>query len=130
MEVKGMATQMRLGDAMKHSTDVMQQMNVLVNIPELQESMKDMSREMFKAGMIDEIMDEGLETEDLEEETAAEVGKIFDEIGIDAALKMAIVAPMQAAEVPVAQPAVVAAPAAPDPVEDDIAKRIAMLQAA
>lgn len=131
-EVKTIAASMRLSDSMKKSTEVLQQMNTLVNIPELQESMRDMSREMMKAGMIDEIMEEGMDVEDLEEETAAEVGKIFDEIGIDAALKMAIVAPMAAAEVKVAQPAAPVAPVvvAPDPVEDDIAKRIAQLQAA
>ena len=59
---------------------VMKMVNDLIKVPQLNKTMRDMSREMMKAGMIDEIMDDALgsamDTEDLEEETEAELDKV------------------------------------------------------
>lgn len=53
--------------------------NDLIKVPQLNTTMREMAREMMKAGMIDEIMDESinsaLDTEDMEEETEAEIDK-------------------------------------------------------
>lgn len=58
----------------------MKMVNDLIKVPQLNKTMRDMSREMMKAGMIDEIMDDALDsamdTEDLEEETEAELDKV------------------------------------------------------
>lgn len=57
--------------------------NDLVKVPQLNKTMMEMSREMMKAGMIDEIMDDALDsamdTEDMEEETEAELDKVSNE---------------------------------------------------
>jgi charged multivesicular body protein 3 len=59
---------------------VMKMMTDMMKVPQLNATMAEMSREMMKAGMIDEIMDDAMEsamdTEDLEEETEAELDKV------------------------------------------------------
>ena len=59
---------------------VMKLVNDLIKVPQLNATMREMSKEMMKAGMIDEIMDESidsaLDTEDLEDETEAEIDKV------------------------------------------------------
>ena len=59
----------------------MKMMNDLIKIPQLNRTMAEMSREMMKAGMIDEIMDDAidsaLDSEDMEEETEAEIDKVL-----------------------------------------------------
>lgn len=52
----------------------------MIKIPQLNKTMAEMSREMMKAGMIDEVMDDAidsaLDSEEMEEETEAEVDKV------------------------------------------------------
>ncbi|CAK0847291.1 unnamed protein product, partial [Prorocentrum cordatum] len=113
-EMANQAATMRLADAMTRSTAVMQQMNALVKVPELHEAMSSMQREMIRAGLIDELIDEGMEDMDgpeLEQEAADEVDKVLEDLAIDASVRLAITRPAQAS-VPVASPAA-AAPAAP-----------------
>jgi charged multivesicular body protein 3 len=47
---------MKIAGAMKSSTDVMKSMSSLMSIPELQKTMMEMSKEMMKAGIIDEMI--------------------------------------------------------------------------
>ena len=58
---------------------VMKEVNNLMRVPELSATMQQMSKEMMKAGMIDEMMgdaiDDALDSEDMEEETDQEVEK-------------------------------------------------------
>merc|ERR1719352_598128 len=105
-------------DAIQGSTEVMQQIGALVNVPEIAVNMKDMQREMHKAGLIEEMMDESMDAmddADMEEETQAEVEKVLDELAIDASLRMAIVGSDPAAAATagysVAQPAAASASA-------------------
>lgn len=62
----------------------MQAMQSLVRYPELAGIMRDMSKEMMKAGIIEEMLDETMdsleESEELEEEAAKEVDKVLWEI--------------------------------------------------
>eukprot|EP00913_Durusdinium_trenchii_P010361 g9715.t1 len=60
-ELETTAATMRLSDSMSKSTEVMKQMNSLVRIPEMEESISSMKREMMRAGLIEEMMDEGME---------------------------------------------------------------------
>mmetsp|Transcript_39699 Transcript_39699/g.63069 ORF Transcript_39699/g.63069 Transcript_39699/m.63069 type:complete len:221 (+) Transcript_39699:69-731(+) len=101
-ELGNIAATVRSTDAIKGSTAVMQQIGTLVNVTEISESMKEMSKEMAKAGFIQEIIDEAQEAMDdvdVEEETALEVNKVLDELAIDAELKLKIAGPVGAPQV-------------------------------
>jgi charged multivesicular body protein 3 len=76
---------MKIAGSMKASTEVMKSMSNLMKIPELQKTMTEMSKEMMKAGIIDEMindtMDSVLDEEgDLDNIADAEVEKIILEI--------------------------------------------------
>lgn len=59
---------------------VMKVVNDLIKVPELNQTMQQMSREMMKAGLIEEtmgeMMDDALDTDDIEEDADAEVDKV------------------------------------------------------
>ncbi|XP_016334186.1 charged multivesicular body protein 3-like, partial [Sinocyclocheilus anshuiensis] len=75
---------LRVAGAMQKSTEVMKAMNSLVKIPEIQATMTELSKEMMKAGIIEEMLEDTLEGMDDEEEMVeaaeAEVDKILFEI--------------------------------------------------
>ena len=74
---------MRMAGAIGKSTDVMKAMQSLIKVPEIQQSMMELSREMAKAGLIEEMMEdtfEGLEDDDLDELADTEVEKILFEV--------------------------------------------------
>ena len=58
----------------------MKVVNDLIKVPELNQSMQQMSREMMKAGLIEEtmgeMMDDAFDTDDIEEDADAEVDKV------------------------------------------------------
>ncbi|CAG2122666.1 unnamed protein product, partial [Medioppia subpectinata] len=71
---------LRVANAMEKSTSVMKSMQSLVKIQEISHVMQEMSREMMKAGiieeMIEETLDDQLDVDDtLEEEAQKEVDK-------------------------------------------------------
>lgn len=59
---------------------VMKVVNDLIKVPELNQTMQQMSREMMKAGLIEETMgemlDDAFDTDDIEEDADAEVDKV------------------------------------------------------
>ena len=59
---------------------VMKVVNDLIRVPELNQTMQQMSREMMKAGLIEEtmseMMDDAFDTDDIEEDADAEVDKV------------------------------------------------------
>ena len=59
---------------MQSSAEVMQTMQKLVRLPEIQKTMMEMSREMMKAGIIEEMLEDTMEglTDVEEEEEAAQ----------------------------------------------------------
>lgn len=61
----------KMAGTMKKSAEIMAMMNNLVRLPELQGMMMAMAREMEKAGLIDEVIQDTLE--DLGEEDLDEV---------------------------------------------------------
>ncbi|CAL1285133.1 unnamed protein product [Larinioides sclopetarius] len=75
---------LRVAGALEKSTDVMKGMEKLVKIPEISRTMQEMSKEMMKAGIIEEMMEdtfEGLDDEEeLEEEAQEEVDKVLWEL--------------------------------------------------
>lgn len=66
--------------AFKKSTDIMKMMNQIISIPELQESMRQMTKEMEKMGVIEDMVENVMEdTFEVDEDEQDEV--------IDAVLK-------------------------------------------
>ena len=71
--------------SLQKSTGIMKAMNGLVKLPEISMTMQEMSREMMKAGVIEEMMEDTLEgvldtDGDIEEEAEEEVQKVLDEL--------------------------------------------------
>lgn len=62
----------------------MQAMQRLIRVPEVAQTMQAMSREMMKAGIIEEMLDESMEpfedTEEMEEAAQVEIDKVLWEI--------------------------------------------------
>merc|ERR1712146_692859 len=71
--------------SLKMSAKVMKDMNALMNVPEIHETMQKMRKEMAKAEIIDEMIEEGFADSDVEEEVDAEVAKVLDELQLDTA---------------------------------------------
>ncbi|KAL5527222.1 hypothetical protein ACEPAG_6013 [Sanghuangporus baumii] len=69
--------------ALQKSTEIMKLSNSLVRLPQISQVMREMSMEMTKAGIMEEMLDDVMEMEDdeeLEEEADAEVEKVLFEI--------------------------------------------------
>ncbi|KAF2859270.1 hypothetical protein K470DRAFT_282756 [Piedraia hortae CBS 480.64] len=67
----------------KSSTRIMKDVNTLVRLPELTGTMRELSQELVKAGIVEEMVSDSLDMEDAlddEEETEAEVDKILGEV--------------------------------------------------
>lgn len=105
---------LRVSGTLQKSTDVMKLVNETLKLPEIQATMMDMSREMAKAGLIEEMMndalDSALDTEEMEQETEEEVEKVLMEVAGE------VIAALPAAK---AQPAAVAAEHEEINAEDD-----------
>ncbi|GFN80647.1 charged multivesicular body protein 3 [Plakobranchus ocellatus] len=83
MSMKHQLSTLRVAGALAKSTEVMQSMQQLIKVPEIQATMRDMSKEMMKAGIIEEMLEDTMETledDDLEEEADEEVDKVLYEI--------------------------------------------------
>merc|ERR1711993_171379 len=84
MQRKGQAAQVRVAGSLSKSADVMKAMQQLVKVPEIQKTMQEMSKEMMKAGIIEEMMDDTMEMleddDELEEDVQKEVDKVLNEI--------------------------------------------------
>jgi charged multivesicular body protein 3 len=66
--------------SLQKSTEIMKQSNALIKLPQLTQAMREMSMEMTKAGIMEEMMEDTLnmeEDEELEEEADAEVDKVL-----------------------------------------------------
>ncbi|KAG6925387.1 RNF103-CHMP3 readthrough [Chelydra serpentina] len=75
---------LRVAGALQKSTEVMKAMQNLVKIPEIQATMRELSKEMMKAGIIEEMLEDTFENmedqEEMEEEAELEIDKILFEI--------------------------------------------------
>ncbi|KAL3863302.1 hypothetical protein ACJMK2_005067 [Sinanodonta woodiana] len=84
MNMKNQLATLRLAGALEKSTVVMKSMQSLIKVPEIMATMREMSKEMMKAGIIEEMLEdtmEGLEDQDeLEEEAQEEVDKVLWEL--------------------------------------------------
>jgi len=84
MQMKQQLAMVKVAGALASSADVMKAMQQLIKLPEIQKTMMEMSREMMKAGILEEMLEdtmEGLEDdEELEEEAQSEVDKVLFEL--------------------------------------------------
>lgn len=74
---------MRMAGSLQKSTQVLQSMQNLVKVPEIMKTMREMSQEMMKLGIIDEMIEEtmdSMEPADLEEQAQEEVDRILWEV--------------------------------------------------
>lgn len=81
MEIKQQIRMLRMSNAIAKSTKVMESMNHMVNLQQVSKTMAALSREMAKAGVIEEMIEEAMPVdEDLEEEADTEVMKVLEEV--------------------------------------------------
>ena len=72
----------KIQDSMKNATGIMQTVNSLVRIPQHSAVMRQLSKELMKAGIIQEMTDDMIpeaELEDLDEGTEAEIAQVLSE---------------------------------------------------
>ena len=74
---------MQVSKAMGKTSEVMKAMNKLIKIPELQKTLKTMSKEMYKSGIIEEMTDDvfsNMDPEDIDEQAGEQVDSVLSEI--------------------------------------------------
>ena len=84
MQMKSQLATLKVAGTLQTSAEVMKSMSQLVKLPEIQKSMMELSREMIKAGVIEEMMEDVMEPlgeeEEMEEAAQAEIDKVILEI--------------------------------------------------
>lgn len=84
LSMRNQLSVLRVAGALQKSTEVMKAMQSLVKIPEIQATMRELSKEMMKAGIIEEMLEDTFESmedgEEMEEAAEEEVDKILFEI--------------------------------------------------
>jgi len=116
------------------SATVMKQMNSLMKVPEIAQTMDSMRREMARAEITDELIEDAFAESDDEAEVDSEVAKVFEELGLDTATLMDAPGAIDITPVPAAAtPAAAASAAAPAAAvaeggEDPLMARLQALQ--
>ena len=132
MQLQTQAAMVRAAGCMKKSGEVMAVMNKLVKLPELQKTMMNMQREMERAGLVDEMIQDSMDMmdgDDIEDDTAVEVDKVVAELTGDLFKGKDADAPLPTSLPADAAPAAPVADAAPEEDEDDLDTMKARLQA-
>ncbi|KAJ1726826.1 Vacuolar protein-sorting-associated protein 24, partial [Coemansia biformis] len=83
LELNYQASKLKVVGSLQMSTQIMRSVNQLMSVPQLQRTLMEMSREMMKAGLIDEMtgdMLDAIDDESLEEEAEEEVDKVLAEV--------------------------------------------------
>ena len=84
LQMKSQLALVKVAGSLQTSAEVMKSMSQLVKLPEIQKSMMELSREMMKAGVIEEMLEDVMEPlgeeEELEEAAQEEVDRIILEI--------------------------------------------------
>jgi len=131
MELEAQVATMKMASCISTSNEVMQKMSELINVREVQQTMQTMAKEMARAGLIQETLDDAMDAalgeEDEEQAADEEVNKVLEELAID--IDAQIAKPGQA-PLPSAQPAapaVVAENGQADEEADDLLARMRAL---
>lgn len=90
-QATNMAATAAMGETIKNTTGIMGKMNEQMDPKEMQQIMKQFAQENAKAEAKDELvadMFDMMDPDDMEEEMDAEVGKVMDELAVDAFMNM------------------------------------------
>ncbi|XP_014282085.1 charged multivesicular body protein 3 [Halyomorpha halys] len=84
MQMKNQLATLRVCGSLQKSTEVMQSMQRLIKVPEVAATMRELSKEMMRAGIIEEMLEETMDTiedpEEMEEQAQEEIDKVLWEI--------------------------------------------------
>ncbi|KAJ2955739.1 hypothetical protein NQZ79_g8302 [Umbelopsis isabellina] len=83
MQLTHQLATLKIAGTLQKSTEVMTLVNQLIRLPEISKTMQEMSMEMTKAGIIDEMIGdtfEMMDDEDMEEEADEEVNKVLYQV--------------------------------------------------
>ncbi|KAF6208733.1 hypothetical protein GE061_014472 [Apolygus lucorum] len=84
MQMKNQLSTLRVCGSLQKSTEVMQSMQRLIKTPEVAATMRELSKQMMRAGIIEEMLEETMDTledpEEMEEEAQQEIDKVLWEI--------------------------------------------------
>ncbi|KAL7420220.1 Vacuolar protein-sorting-associated protein 24 [Cryptotrichosporon argae] len=84
MQLQHQLSMVKVTGAFQKSTEIMKTTNQLVKLPQLNATMRQMSMEMMKSGIMEEMMEDTLDAinddDELEEEADAEVDKVLFEL--------------------------------------------------
>lgn len=84
MQVKEAFAMRKIEGSIKNSVGIMKDVNTLVKLPEISGTMRELSQELVKAGIIEEMVGDSLPDNELlegeEEEAETEVDKVLSEI--------------------------------------------------
>lgn len=82
MQLQQQLAQLKVMGGLKKSTEIMRLVNRLVRLPQIHMTMEEMAKEMMKAGIIEEMMEDAMAAneDDLEEEAEEEVSKVLMEV--------------------------------------------------
>ena len=130
MQIQQQASMLKVQGAMAMGAQAMGLMNQMMSVPQMNATMRAMSKEMFKAGMIEEMMDDAMdsvEDPDTDEMADAELEAVMRDIvpGLFGDVKLPTGGPQTVPAAPVAAPV----PAPAEPEVDDMERRLAALQA-
>ena len=98
LQLNSQLATLKVSGALQKSTQVLTSLNSLMKVTEVSAVMQELSREMMKAGIIEEMMEEtidevtGIDEDEMEEKVASEVEKVLFEITKGAMGKMPTVA--------------------------------------
>lgn len=81
LQMKNQLATIRVAGSVQKSTEVMQAMQSLVRVPEVAATMRELSKEMMKAGIIEEMLDETMESVEDSEEVEDEADEEIDKVG-------------------------------------------------
>lgn len=84
MQVNEAFSVRKIQGSLKRSTGIMKDVNTLVRLPQLSNTMRQLSTELIRAGIIEEVVDDALTDNELlegeEEEADAEVDQVLNEV--------------------------------------------------
>ena len=84
MQVNEAFAMRKIEGSIKNSTGIMKDVNMLVKLPEISGTMRELSQELVKAGIIEEMVSDSLPNDELmegeDEEAESEVDKVLSEV--------------------------------------------------
>jgi len=80
MQLSTSLSMMKVAGVMQKSTQIMGIMNNLVKLPQINQVMMAMAREMEKAGLIEELMDDVMDDPEVDDQADEELDKVVEEI--------------------------------------------------